>query len=231
MTECNASRPGDNLLGEALLDLYHWESKGEFYIVAEGREEPLDLAFYLSDRVRPHEAKALSHATGRILDIGCGAGKVMAHLRGLGHDVVGIDIDAKLVALCAKRGLTRVSVASYDRLTKLGRFDTLLLMGRSIGMAGTAEGLLNLFGLCRSACSPGGLLILDSLEVLLEHANRAAGVCERLLRYEYGIREGPEFGWIHISEANVKRILADTGWTVGPVYREGEEYSIVASRV
>jgi SAM-dependent methyltransferase len=230
MTENDAPNPKDDLFGEALLDLYHGEAKESFYIVSEGVEEPLDLAFYLSDRVRSVEAKALSHAVGRILDIGCGAGRVMAYLQALGHDVVGIDIDAKLVELCRKRGLTRVSVSSYEQLTDVGTFETLLLMDRNIGMGGNTEGLLKLFELCHDLCCPQGLLIFDSVEVPPEYANPTPGVSEKRLRYKYGASEGPEFGWIHINDMNAKRILADAGWTARQVYREGGEYSVVASR-
>jgi SAM-dependent methyltransferase len=230
MTKNDADNPKNNLFGEALLDLYHGEAKESFYIVSEGVEETLDLAFYLSDRVRSVEAKALSHTFGRVLDIGCGAGRVMAYLQALGHDVVGIDIDPKLVELCRKRGLTRAFVSSYEDLTHLGTFDTLLLMGRNIGMAGNTEGLLKLFVLCHAVCCPQGLLIFDSYEVPPEYANPTEGVSERRLRYKYGASEGPEFGWIHINEMNSKRILADAGWSARHVYRDGEGYSIVASR-
>jgi SAM-dependent methyltransferase len=34
----------------------------------------------------------------RILDAGCGAGRVGAHLAGAGHDVVGVDLDPALIA-------------------------------------------------------------------------------------------------------------------------------------
>jgi SAM-dependent methyltransferase len=40
-----------------------------------------------------------------ILDIGCGYGKLMAHLAQLGTNVVGIEVDPKLIDLCRESGL------------------------------------------------------------------------------------------------------------------------------
>ncbi len=41
---------------------------------------------------------AMVHRKARILDAGCGPGRVGGRLHRLGHDVVGIDIDAELIA-------------------------------------------------------------------------------------------------------------------------------------
>ncbi len=42
---------------------------------------------------------------GRLLDIGCGGGKWLAKMRGLGWEVRGVDFDAEAVAVAAHRGL------------------------------------------------------------------------------------------------------------------------------
>ncbi len=41
---------------------------------------------------------AMVRRNARILDAGCGPGRVGAYLFGVGHDVVGVDADAKLIA-------------------------------------------------------------------------------------------------------------------------------------
>lgn len=40
----------------------------------------------------PREKKALRYVKGRILDIGCGAGRISLHLQNKGYDVLSIDI-------------------------------------------------------------------------------------------------------------------------------------------
>ncbi len=45
---------------------------------------------------------AMAPRGGRILDAGCGPGRVAAILAGLGHDVVGVDVDPVLIAAAEK---------------------------------------------------------------------------------------------------------------------------------
>lgn len=56
--------------------------------------------------------------TGRILDIGCGAGDTLAILKDIGWDVYGIDIDRFAIAAARKRGLSHVSLGTYKDLVK-----------------------------------------------------------------------------------------------------------------
>lgn len=46
---------------------------------------------------------AMAHRGSRILDAGCGPGRVAAILSGLGHKVVGVDVDPELIAAAEQR--------------------------------------------------------------------------------------------------------------------------------
>lgn len=54
----------------------------------------------------PIEQKAMTHASGRTLDVGCGAGRIGTYLQEQGHEVVGIDLSERAVEICRERGLT-----------------------------------------------------------------------------------------------------------------------------
>jgi hypothetical protein len=155
----------------------------------------------------------------------------MLYLRGRGHEVSGIDVDATVIALCRERGLSDVHVASYDRMPDFGTFDSVLLLGRNLGMAGNMEGLSGLFRACREVCRPNGRLILDGVEVDPEHSNRGPGVVERRLRYRYAGTSGPGFGWIRASGDVLRPVLSEPGWDVRHVYHDGDVYAMVAWRV
>lgn len=45
---------------------------------------------------------AMAPRGGRVLDAGCGPGRVAIHLAELGHDVVGVDVDPELIAAAQK---------------------------------------------------------------------------------------------------------------------------------
>lgn len=67
-------------------------------------------------------------ATGLVVDIGCGQGRVAAHLAGLGLDVSGVDLSPEMIALARK---------TYPHL----RFDVGTMTGLALG-DGVARGLL-----------------------------------------------------------------------------------------
>ncbi len=51
-------------------------------------------------------AHALAPRSGRILDAGCGPGRVGSFLSDLGHDVVGVDVDPELIAAAKEANST-----------------------------------------------------------------------------------------------------------------------------
>ncbi len=85
----------------------------------------------------------MSHARGRVLDIGCGAGRHALYLQKRGFEVVAIDISPLAVDVCRRRGVNDVRLMSITEAdSNLGPFDTILMMGANFG----------LFANGRSAC-------------------------------------------------------------------------------
>lgn len=69
----------------------------------------------------------------RVLDAGCGTGRIAVHLASLGYDVVGVDVDASMVRVAEEEAPTLdwrvVDLATMD----LGRrFDLVLVAGNVI---------------------------------------------------------------------------------------------------
>jgi SAM-dependent methyltransferase len=58
----------------------------------------------------PLNRRAMRFVRGRVLDVGCGAGRVCLHLKERGLDVVGIDISPGAVEVCRRRGVRHVRV-------------------------------------------------------------------------------------------------------------------------
>ncbi len=76
---------------------------------------------------------------GRVLDIGCGAGRVALHLQGRGHEVVGIDISPGAVRSSKGRGVKIVRQMSLETLDdRIGRFDTVIMFGNNFGLGRNA---------------------------------------------------------------------------------------------
>src|SRR4051794_20988912 len=72
----------------------------------------------------------------RVLDAGCGTGRVAARLHERGYDVVGCDADPSMIAV-ARRDRPDLDwrvcdLADPDELAALGRFDLVLLAGNVV---------------------------------------------------------------------------------------------------
>ena len=80
----------------------------------------------LLDPQRPYRWNIRRLKAGRVLDIGCGAGRNLAHLDG---DGVGVDHNPTSVAIARSLGLTAYSTDEFDRSADAvaGAYDTLLV--------------------------------------------------------------------------------------------------------
>jgi 2-polyprenyl-3-methyl-5-hydroxy-6-metoxy-1,4-benzoquinol methylase len=60
----------------------------------------------------PIEKKAIAYARGRVLDVGCGAGKHALYLQKKGLDITGIDASPLTIKVCRLRGIRKTQVLS-----------------------------------------------------------------------------------------------------------------------
>ncbi|SFD81668.1 Methyltransferase domain-containing protein [Actinopolyspora alba] len=116
----------------------HHEGRSSFEIVE--RDDGLigvnDLAPYFADRADwpAIDQRAAPGITGRVLDLGCGAGRHAVPLSRDGFDVLGIDSSPGAVDVARERG-TAALVGRADALPDdVGGFDTILVLGQNIGL-------------------------------------------------------------------------------------------------
>lgn len=88
-----------------------------------------------------HERAVLKFARGRVLDLGCGAGRHSLYLQRRGLRVTALDCSERMVELARARGVREVRVANAcGRLPFAdGEFDTVLLLGNNLGFCGTEK--------------------------------------------------------------------------------------------
>lgn len=201
------------------------------YVRSDGKvsEDPIERRFEDPVDFRDYELRAFDKASGRVLDIGCGAGKHLLPLQQAGLDVVGIDVSPLAVRVCQERGGRNVRVMDALRLEFAPEtFDSVLLFSNGLAMGGTPAGVNRLLAECRRVTRPGGRVLLSNTDVALstdpadlayQEENVRRGDPRGLVRMHTSYRgaAGDEFNWLFMSPAELSAAAADTGWSVTDV--------------
>jgi SAM-dependent methyltransferase len=184
-----------------------------------------------------YEKQAIKFAKGRVLDVGCGAGRVLLHLQEKGQDCVGIDVSSLAIKVCRERGVRDARVISVTRIgPPLGKFDSVVMFGNNFGLFGSkkrSEWLLEKF---RRVTNPGAHLIVtatdpyattdpDHLNYQKFNARRNRLPGQIRLRIRYKKYQTPWFDYLLVSQSEMTSMFKGTCWKVvkfipsnGPMY-------------
>jgi len=182
--------------------------------------------YYLSsyEDWHTHEKKALRYVRGRVLDIGCGAGRISLYLQKRGYDVLGVDISPLAIRVCKLRGLKKAKLIPITKLnSKLGVFDALIMFGNNFALLGNpkrAKWLLRKFYRMTSrnarilAGSIDPYKTNDPAHLEYHGFNRSRGRMPGQLRIRVRYRNyvTPWFEYLLVSKQEIRKILEDTGW-------------------
>jgi SAM-dependent methyltransferase len=236
--------PDHDVFGHALLD---WALGGTLPEVLEREDGFTQVGagpdVYLSGfKGWPSaERKSVRYIRGRVMDVGCGAGRVALELQKRGVDVVGLD-SSPLAAKAAKiRGLKDVwSTPIEDLDQRLETFDSIVLYGNNFGIFETPTRARHLLIHLATNTKPGARIFAESTNAYCGgapafdrsyyHRNKARGRSpgQVKLRYHYGHLVGPWFRWLYVSRSEMRSILVGTGWHVERVLGENPSEPYVA---
>jgi SAM-dependent methyltransferase len=190
------------------------------------------------------EQRAIGQARGRILDIGCGAGRHSLYLQSKGFDVTAIDSSPGAVRVCRLQGVKKVFVRQIEEVDKFGAgsFDTILLMGNNFGLLGSRRKAASLLKKFARITTPGAKIIAGSLDPhqttnpahLLYHKQnkqrgRMAGQIRFRLRFKGVI--GKWFDYLFVSQTEMQEILSETDWQAEKFIRSfGDTYFALISK-
>ena len=190
------------------------------------------------------ERQALRLASGRVLDVGCGAGRVALELQERGHDVVGIDLSPLAVEVCRRRGVREVRELPVTRLSReLGLFDTIVMFGNTFGLMGSRRRARWLLRRFRSLTNEGARILAESVDpyatgnpehLAFHERNRQRGRMpgQLRIRIRHAQYKTPWFDYLLVSPEEMAELAEGTGWEVTRVIDEGEDvYVGVLSRV
>ncbi len=113
-----------------------------------------------------HQRRAMRFVRGRVLDVGCGAGRVALHLQDRGQEVVAIDNSPLAIEVAHRRGVRDARLLSVgDVDAKLGVFDTVAMFGNNFGLFANPRRAQRLLRRFESLTPPGrGRIVAEVLD-------------------------------------------------------------------
>ncbi len=228
-----------DIFGQALLDYQlgnYTEDIKTYSSLDEEDAIPLPYLFRNYKEMPPIEQKALTLCTGKILDIGCGAGSHALYLQEKGQDVTALDYSKGATEVCTLRGLKKVVHSHfYDFLGT--KFDTILLLMNGIGIIENLGNFNRFFSHVKLLLKPNGQILLDSSDIIymfeededggywIPNPNTYYGEVAFTMSYK-GVKENP-FSWLYVDYNTLQRAAHANNFECELV-SEGEHYDYLA---
>lgn len=223
-------------MGTAIADYHKNGIAGRLRVFSPDFDEdeiPVATLFREYEEMPALEQTALKLSTGKILDVGAGAGCHTLALQDQGKGVTAIDISPLSVATMKSRGV--LDAREEDFWQHEGMYDTILMLMNGIGIVGTIDALPRFFERINDLLLPGGQLLLDSSDIcyIFEDEDGLIVVPEEPyygeLEYQmqYKRVRGDKFKWLYIDFETLSEKAAEHGF-VAELIAEGEHYDYLA---
>lgn len=156
-------------MGKAIWDYFHNENPEDLQTetsISELDELPVEYLFRDFEEMNEIEQKALELSSGKVMDIGAGAGSHSLYLQNERNlDVLALDISPKSVEVCQLRGIKNAvceNILDFSGQT----FDTVLLLMNGTGIFETLEKIDIYLKKLHSLLNENGQILIDSTDIL-----------------------------------------------------------------
>ncbi|WP_195760663.1 class I SAM-dependent methyltransferase [Agromyces kandeliae] len=187
---------------------------------ADGISHRLDAGSW----VRPAgdaDLTVLDRATGPLLDVGCGPGRMLHAAAARSMPALGIDVVPHAVDRARRTGGLALRRSVFDRLPLEGRWQSVLLMDGNIGIGGDPAVLLRR---CAELVTGGGEVLV---EVDADADLAVVGHCT--LVDGHGLESDP-FPWARVGWSAAAALATDAGLVVAEHWDAAGRHFVRASR-
>ncbi|OHB75945.1 MAG: hypothetical protein A2Z34_01175 [Planctomycetes bacterium RBG_16_59_8] len=191
---------------------------------------------YLDEHARwpSHEKQSMRFVRGRVLDIGCCAGRHALYLQRKGFDVTPTDISPLLLRIARLRGVKKTRLLSIDRIGafRAASFETILLLGNNFGLLENRRKARRILRAMHAITTPDGRIIAESADPyrmkermsrqyrrLNERRGRLPG--QRRIRIRYREFTTKWFDYLGVSRSEMESLLEGTGWHLKRTFASG----------
>jgi SAM-dependent methyltransferase len=206
-----------------------------------------DVSWYFTEyRDFPiHEKKALKFARGRVVDVGCGAGRHSLYLQRRGLRVTAIDVSPPIVELAQSRGVRDPRIASVcGKLPfRHGEFDTVLMFGNNLGICGSIPFFRRMLRELHRITTPRARILGTTRmpsttnprhrSYLRRNMERGRYPGQIRLRLIFEGRRGAWFELLLLAPTDLMKIALEAGWELAHVFTAKsfeEGYSMVLEK-
>ena len=189
-----------------------------------------------------HNRRAMRFVRGRVLDVGCGAGRVCLHLQERGLDVVGIDISPGAVEVCRRRGVLDARVCRIEDVdATLGMFDTIVMLGNNFGLFASRAKARRILRRFHTLTTDRGRIVAETRDIYdtedpdhlayHERNRRRARMAGQIrMRVRHRKLKTPWFDYLMVSREELEQLLAGTGWHLARTLDADDMYIAVIEK-
>lgn len=225
-----------DLMGRAIWDYFHNDNPKDLQTetsISELDELPVDYLFRDFDAMNKIEQKALKLASGKVLDIGAGAGSHSLYLQNEKNlEVTALDISPKSIEVCKLRGIKNAVAENMLQFSE-GTFDTILLLMNGTGIFQSLNVIDIYLKKLHSFLNKNGQILIDSTDILymfdededggiLIPADGYYGELDYIVQYK-GESEDP-IKWLYLDFDTLKNAAENNGFKIEKVLQAEDSY-------
>ena len=159
--------------------------------------------------------RRLREAPGRVLDVGCGPGRLAAAAAAAGLPSLGIDVAPAAIRLARSRGAVAAVASVFDDLPETGLWRHILLVDGNVGIGGCPTTLLRR---CHDLLDQHGTV---HAEINPPWARQQSGMVR--LEHPTG-RVGDWFPWAEVSVTGLTSVASDAGLEIRKIWTCGRRW-------
>ncbi len=239
MNEYVCLKPEQDPMGTAISDYFRTGRAARLRVLSSMFDEdelPVVTLFRDETAMPEIERKALELASGRVLDIGAGAGCHALALQQRGFSVTAIDVSPLSVETERLRGVVDARCVDFFDPSFVGSYDTLLLLMNGIGIVGRLVRLPEFFMRAKQLLTTGGQILLDSSDLRYVYEDEdgswdidlnAAYYGEVDFQMKYRQITGVPFDWLYVDFDTLAGYAMENGFRAEKM-TDGQHYDYLA---